>query len=101
MPEIARTGADPRAAFFDQFAKADPLQMARAVGCDQHAGANLAQRRGLLVNRYRKALGDEGICREQAADAATDNRDLGFCHLNSSPLPKNSAPHLNEMPYRR
>jgi hypothetical protein len=55
----------------------DPLQVADTVRRDVHAGADLAERRGLLINRDFKSLRHQCVCREQTADSAADNDDAG------------------------
>src|SRR5215203_5789319 len=52
--------------------------MANCVRREVDAGADLAQRRGLLIDRHLEALRDQRIGGEQAADAAADNRDVRF-----------------------
>src|SRR3954467_13793234 len=56
--------------------------MAHAVGREENAGADLADLRRLFVNRDPDALRDQRVGREQAANPATDNRDMraGFNH---------------------
>ena len=49
--------------------------MAHAVRGQEHAGADFAQRRGLLVDRDIEPVGDERVRREQAADTATDDNN--------------------------
>jgi len=82
VAEVVRLRADQRAVFFRGGAEADALQMAHRVRREIDAGADLAERRGLFVDRDAEAVSDEGIGGEQAADAAADDRDVGFgfCH---------------------
>ena len=76
VAEVVGTGADPRAPFLHRRLQSDPLQMPHAVGGEEHAGADLADRGRLLVDRNPHALGDQRIGREQAADAASDDHDI-------------------------
>ena len=78
VAEVMRLRADPGAPFLHRGAEADALQMAHAVRREVDAGADLAERRGLLVDRDPEAVRDQRIGGEQAADAAADDRDVGF-----------------------
>ena len=69
--------ADPRAPFLDGGPEAHTLQMAHRVRRQIDAGADLAQRGRLLINRNAQALRDQRIGGEQAADAASDDHDVG------------------------
>ena len=75
MTEIMRAGADPGAEFLHRRLQADALQLAHAVRRQEHAGADFAKRRGLLVDRDIEAVGDQRVCREQAADASADDNN--------------------------
>ena len=57
--------------------KSDPLQLAHAVRCQEHAGPDLAEGRGLLIDRHAEPVGEQRVRREQAADAAADDHDVG------------------------
>ena len=80
LPEILRSGPNPRAPFFHRRSQADALQLPRAIGRDEDAGADLAKRRRLLIDRDLEAVCDQRVRGEQAADAAADNRDTWFRH---------------------
>ena len=54
VAEISGLGADPGAPFLHRRPQSDPLQMAHAVRGQEHAGPDLAERRGLLVDRHRR-----------------------------------------------
>ena len=45
MAEVMGAGSDPRAPFLHRRSQSDPLQMAHAVRRQEHAGADLAERR--------------------------------------------------------
>ena len=49
--------------------------MADAVRRQEHAGADFAQGRGLLVNPDIDAVGDQRVRCEQAADASADDNN--------------------------
>jgi hypothetical protein len=49
--------------------------MAYAVGGQEHASADFAEGRSLLVDGYLEPVGDERIRREQTADPASDDND--------------------------
>jgi hypothetical protein len=51
--------------------------MPHAVGGQKHAGADLADRRRLLVDGHPDTLCNQRIRREQAPDPASDNGDMG------------------------
>ena len=82
VAEVVRVPADPCARFLDGALQSDPLQMPHAVRRQEHAGADLADRRRLLVYRYGDPLGGQRIGCEQAPDAASNDRDsgTGLCH---------------------
>ena len=75
--EVARIVADLGAPFLDRWAEPHALQLAHAVRRDVDAGADLAQRGGLLVHRHPQTLRDQRVRREQAADSATDDDNAG------------------------
>ncbi len=74
--EILRPVADFCAPLLDRRPESHPLQLPHAVRRDVYAGSDFSQGWGLLVNRYREALRDQGVCRKQAADAAADDDNV-------------------------
>ena len=50
--------------------------MANAVRREEHAGADLADRRSLLVNRNPDILRDQRIGRKQASNPTPDDGDV-------------------------
>ena len=54
--------------------------MAHAIRCQEDAGPDLAERCRLLVDRDLEALRDQRMRGEQAADPASDDRNIGPSH---------------------
>ena len=75
VAEIVRTVADPGAPSFHRCSEADPLQLAHAVRRQEHAGADLAEGRRLLIDGDLEAAGDQRVRGEQAADSASNDHD--------------------------
>ena len=76
LAKIPRGGADPGSAFLDRRSQSDPLQLAHAVRCQEHAGADLAEGRCLLVDRHSQAVRDQRVRGEQPADPAADDHNV-------------------------
>ena len=76
VAEILRGGADARAPALDRGPKADALHLAHAVGREENAGADLAERGRLLIDRDGQAMRHQRLGGEQAADAAADDDDV-------------------------
>jgi hypothetical protein len=85
VAEIARIVTNTRAPFLHCRFQPNPLQVAYAVGREEHAGPDLPERRSLLVDRHLKATCDQRIGGEQATDPASDDDDTRpeAHHINS------------------
>ena len=77
MAEIRGFRADTGAPALDRAAEPDAFEVTYGVRRDIDAGADLADRRGLLVDGDAQPAREQGIGREQAADASADYRDAG------------------------
>ena len=75
VAEVTGIRADPRAPFLHRRFQPNPLQLAHAVGGEKHAGADLADRGRLLIDRDLETLRDKCVGCEQAADPAADDRN--------------------------
>ena len=64
VTEVAGVVADAGAPLFHGRSQSHPLQMAHAVGSEEHTSPDLADGRRLLVNRHLKTLGEQRIGRE-------------------------------------
>src|SRR5262245_4050268 len=76
MAEISGFETDARSPLVQCRAKAYPLKLARAVWRHEHPGPNLAERRGLFIDRYAQALREQRIGREQTANSAAHDRNM-------------------------
>ena len=88
VAEIARGAADAAAPSMHGRPELDALQLAHAVGRQEHAGPDLAERRRLFVDRDLEAVRDQGIGGEQAADAAAHDH-----HVESRPCHRHTVIH--------
>ena len=80
---VGRSLTHPAAGLVDCLAKAEPVQQAHAVRPYQHAGADLAERGRLLVDRYVDARpGQRGGGRETADPAADHGRRQRIARLH-------------------
>src|SRR3954469_21193370 len=77
MAEVAGVVANPRTRLLHRRSQPEPLQMAHAVWGQKNAGSNLAEGGRLLVDRHLQPMRDQCICGEQAADPATNDRNMG------------------------
>ena len=91
VPEIVRARTNPRAPRLHRRLQSEPLQMAHAVRGQKHAGPDLAKRRRLLVERHRKTMSGECMCREQAANAAADDHHMKLRLRHLLALPRGPA----------
>src|SRR5579871_1327657 len=73
LTEIARRGADPGAGFLHRWPEPHAFELAHAVGGEEDAGADLAERGGLLMDRDVEPLREQRLGGEQAADPAADD----------------------------
>src|SRR5450631_2575755 len=70
-----RIRTDPGAPFLDQRPQPHPLQLAYAVGRQEHTCADLAELWRLLINRRFQAMRDQRPGGKQAANATANDRD--------------------------
>ena len=77
VAEIRGSRADTGAPALDRAAEPDALQVSYRVRRHVDTGADLADRRGLLVDGNVQPAREQRVGREQAADAAADDRDAG------------------------
>ena len=77
VAEIRGFQADTGAPALDRAAEPDALEVTYRVRRDIDAGADLADRRGLLVDGDAQPAREQRVGREQAADAAADYRYAG------------------------
>ena len=75
VAKIVRTVADPGAPSFDLMSEAYPLQLPHAVRRQKDPGADLAERRRLLIDGNIEAAGDQRVRGEQAANSASNDHD--------------------------
>ena len=88
VAEIRGCRADAGAPALDRAAESDALEVAHRVRRDVDAGADLADRRGLLVDGDAQPVREQRVGREQAADAAADDRYVEpGCHETQSMMP--------------
>ena len=81
VAKVRRARADARAVAFYGRPEADALQLPHRIRRDVHAGAHLAERGRLLVERDGDAVCEERIGGEEASDAAADDQDARRrCH---------------------
>ena len=69
VAEDIELGTDPGSPLLHRRSESHPLQLAHAVRCQEHPGADLAEGTGLLIDRPPKAVGDQRGRSEQASDS--------------------------------
>ena len=77
MTKVMGSGTDPRAPFLHGGPETHPLHMSHRIRCHENAGTDFTQCGGLLINCNAQPVRDQRIGGEQAADAATDDHDVG------------------------
>jgi hypothetical protein len=75
VPEITRAGTDASSQLLDRGPHAQPLQLAHAIGSQEDAGTDLAQRRRLFVDRSADPPLKKRVGGKQATDPAPDDGD--------------------------
>ena len=53
------------------------MQLADAIRRQEHPGADLAEARGLLIDRNPEAVSDQRVRREQSANTTSDDDNIG------------------------
>ena len=85
VPAALMPGQRPHAGRGELVGEPEPVQDARGVRADLDAGADLAQRRRLLVDMDVEARPQQRQRRRQAADAAADDADPAEPHRATFP----------------
>ena len=75
VAKVTRTGADASAVSFDVGEEPLALQMSHTVWCQEHAGADFAQRFGLLVDGDADFPRDQSVRGEQPSDSTAYDCD--------------------------
>ena len=77
LAKVTRIGADPGTPPLDCGTKASSLQLTHAVGCQEYAGADFAECGRLFIYGDPEAVRYQRIRREQPANSASNNHDVG------------------------
>ena len=76
LPKVPGSRTNPGSQPFDRRQEPKALKLADAVRGQEHAGADLAEARGLLIDRHLNAVRDQRIGGEQSANSASNYNNV-------------------------